>query len=281
MWFSPGTIVDPRPSLKDDGAVEWREVSNLFLRLDEPGLRGLLEAPDLAPEHRQVVAGHLSREGPYWRLTQQGRWGVATPDEVTAPGVFSTYGLGILAYAALCGEEYGLLSGRGVNALAAGSGVVTVSAQGFDSIVPDVFAILVLRMLEPELKPYDQLTLNRFILLEGSKFSTSRRHAIWTRAFADAVDSDLVRHYLARISPDETETSFRVDEFVALANRHVVDGLHRRALASWDQLDGAPSWNASGRLWIQAGSGSPRSCGRSTLGRTGTRLHRQPRRTGG
>jgi methionyl-tRNA synthetase len=241
MWFSPETIVDPRPNLAHDGDIEWRAVSNLFLRLDDRGLHELLADRDLEPGHRQVLAGYLAREGPYWRLTQQGGWGVAAPSEVTAPGIFATYGLGILAYAALCGEEYGVLSGRGVNALAAGSGVVAVSAQGFDSIVPDIFAVLVLGMFGPELRPFDQLTMNRFILLEGSKFSTSRRHAIWTRKFTAGVDSDLVRHYLARISPDETETDFRVEDFVALANRHVVHDLQRVADTSWDRLEHAPA----------------------------------------
>ena len=252
MWFSPATIVGPRSGL-DDEDLEWREVSNLHLRLGDADLRGLLAEPDLLPEHRRVLEGYLAREGPYWPLTQQSDWGVQGPSEVTAPAVFATYGLGILAYAALCGQEYGLLSGGGVNALAPGSGVVTVSAQGFDSIVPDAFAIAVLGMLAPELGRYNHLTLNRFLLLEGSKFSTSRRHAIWTREVTQAMDSDVIRHYLARVSPDGAETDFRVDELVALANRHLVQGLDRRALAGWELLDGAPSRMPLGRpsgAWV-------------------------------
>jgi methionyl-tRNA synthetase len=248
MWFSTGTIVDPRSNL-DDGDAEWHEVSNLFLRFDPDRVRAVLADSNLLPEHRRVIDGYLAREGPYWQMTQQGDWGVPGPDEVSTPAVFSTYGLGILAFAALCGEEYGLLSGRGHNALAAGSGVVTISAQGFDSIVPDVFAIVALRLLGPELGAYHHLTLNHFLLLEGRKFSTSMRHAIWTREFTRSVDSDLVRHYLARVSPDGEPTDFRVDEFVALANRHVVYGLQRRAEEGWARLDGVPGAAPDGR-WL-------------------------------
>jgi methionyl-tRNA synthetase len=248
MWFSTNTIVEPRSNL-DDGDAEWQEVSNLFLRLDPGSLHEALAESNLLPEHRRVVDGYLAREGPYWLMTQQADWGVPGPYEVSAPAVFSTYGLGILAYAALCGEEYGLLSGRGLNALAAGSGAVTVSAQGFDSIVPDAFAILVLRLLGPELGAYDHLTLNRFLLLEGRKFSTSMRHAIWTRELTGTVDSDLVRHYLARISPGEAHSDFRIDDFVALTNQHVVDGLQRQAQASWERLDGVPEAAPDGR-WL-------------------------------
>ena len=243
MWFSPSTIVDPRSGL-DDGDLEWRAVSNLFLRLDAAPLRRLLAAPNLLPEHRRILASYIAREGPYWPLTQQSDWGIQGPAYLTAPSVFATYGLGILAYAALCGEEYGLLSSTGTNALATGSGVVTVSAQGFDSIVPDAFAIVVLDLLAPELSRYGHLTLNRFLLLEGSKFSTSRRHAIWTREVTEVIDSDVVRHYLARVSPDGAETDFRVAELVALANEHLVHGLQRRALQAWELVD---AWLVSAR----------------------------------
>jgi methionyl-tRNA synthetase len=240
MWFTPSSIVEPRSTL-DQPDLEWREVSNLFLRVPDADLHRLLSGPELLPEHQLVLRSYLAREGPYWPLTQQLDWGVQGPAEVTAPAVFATYGLGILAYAALCGQEYGLLSGTGVNALAPDSGVITVSAQGFDSIVPDAFAIAVLRMLAPELGAYGNLTLNRYLLLEGSKFSTSRRHAIWTREASQVLDSDVVRHYLARVSPDLSETDFRVDEFVALANRHLVSGLDRRAQAGWDRLNAVPA----------------------------------------
>jgi methionyl-tRNA synthetase len=247
-WFSTDTIVEPRANL--GGAAHQREVVNLFLRLDPDRLHDILAEPSLLPEHERVVDVYLAREGPYWLMTQQSDWGVPGPPEATTPAVFSTYGLGILAYAALCGEEYGLCSGRGINALAAGSGVVTVSAQGFDSIVPDVFAILGLRMLSPELDSYDHLTLNRFVLLEGRKFSTSARHAIWTREFTAVVDSDLVRHYLARISPDEAQTDFRMDDFASQANRYVVHGLQQQADAGWRRVPGIPADRPDGR-WIE------------------------------
>jgi len=251
MWFSPTTVVEPRPILDDD-ELEWREVSNLFLRLRDRDVHQLRENGDLLPDHRRVLEGYLAREGPYWPLTQQSDWGVPVsgPAGVTTPAVFATYGLGILAYAALCGEEYGRLSRRTVNALAPESGAVTVSAHGFDSIVPDTFALVVLARLAPVLGRYDHLRLNRFLLLEGSKFSTSRRHAIWTREATAAIDSDVIRHYLARVSPDGVETDFRIDEFVALADKHLVHGLDRLAETGWELLDGGPSRSRPAASWL-------------------------------
>ncbi|PZR87451.1 MAG: hypothetical protein DLM67_22150 [Candidatus Nephthysia bennettiae] len=247
MWFSPQTTVEPHPNLSD-GDLEWREVANLFLRLDVDALRRLLAERELAAAGRRVLERYLEREGPYWRLTQQAVWGLPYRGGETRPTVFWTYGLGILAFAALCGEEYGTLSGRGRNALAAGSGVTTVSAQGFDSIVPDALAVFGLQLLRPEVGPYDHLTLNRFLLLDGRKFSTSRRHALWTRDLVRAVDSDLVRYYLARVSPDEREMDFRVEDFASAVNRDVVLRLQRQALAAWAALGSGPSTARDGAL---------------------------------
>jgi methionyl-tRNA synthetase len=233
QWFPPGAVLDPRPAL-GDADLEWRAVTDLYVRLDGPALaraRAALAAPDLPVWDR-----YLARRGPYAPTTAAADHGVPVPG---LPAVFFTYGLGTPAYAALFGEEYGRLSGRDVNALAPDSGVVCVSSVGFDCLVPELWTRIVLDLLGPELRPFDHLPFSRFLLLEGSKFSTSRRHAIWTRAATSAVDSDLLRYHLARIHPGQAGTDFRVDDFVASTNRRIVDGLDRQAGRRWDVLAAA------------------------------------------
>jgi methionyl-tRNA synthetase len=56
---------------------------------------------------------------------------------------------------------------------------------------------------------------NHFLLLDGSKFSTSRNHAVWVNEFADEENSDMVRFFLAMIHPDTQETNFALSEFRA------------------------------------------------------------------
>jgi len=248
-WFSAGTVLDPGPRLAAE-EVEWREVANLHLRLDAGPLARALARDRLAAGHRSTVERYLEREGHWWRLTQQAGWGVPAPGAGSPPAVFWTYGLTILAYAALCGEEYGRLSGRHVNAHAPDSGVTTVSAQGIDTLVPDMLTGAGLDLLRPELAPYDHHVFNRFLLLEGRKFSTSRRHAIWTRELTRLVDRDLVRYHLARVSPGDRETDFRAGDFAATVNRGIVQDLQSRAVASWERLREPAATLPDGR-WLQ------------------------------
>jgi methionyl-tRNA synthetase len=234
QWYPPGAILDPSPTLGDPDP-RWRPVTDLYVRLDGPALRRAGAA--LAAADRPIWDAYLARFGPYCLTTAHADHGVAVPG---LPAVFFTYGLGTPAYAALFGEEYGRLSGRGVNALAAGSGVVCVSSVGFDCLVPELWTRIVLDLCGPELRPFDHLPFSRFLLLEGRKFSTSRGHAIWTGPAARAVGSDLLRYHLARVHPGAGGTDFRVDEFVAVTNRRLVDGLDRQARERWAVLDAAP-----------------------------------------
>ncbi|MEU8464676.1 class I tRNA ligase family protein [Streptomyces sp. NPDC029003] len=51
--------------------------------------------------------------------------------------------------------------------------------------------------------------VNEFYLLEGEKFSTSRRHAIWGKEILTPDTVDAVRYFLAATRPEGTRTDFR------------------------------------------------------------------------
>ncbi|WP_329203170.1 MULTISPECIES: class I tRNA ligase family protein [unclassified Streptomyces] len=51
--------------------------------------------------------------------------------------------------------------------------------------------------------------VNEFYLLEGSKFSTSRRHAIWGKEILSPDTVDSVRYFLASTRPEGLRTDFR------------------------------------------------------------------------
>lgn len=59
---------------------------------------------------------------------------------------------------------------------------------------------------------------NEFYELEGSKFSTSRRHAIWASELLDVVPTDVVRFVLAVDRPETARTNFDRERFEALAD---------------------------------------------------------------
>lgn len=55
--------------------------------------------------------------------------------------------------------------------------------------------------------------VNEFYLLEGAKFSTSRRHAIWGKDVLSPATVDAIRFYLARTRPEGRRTNFDRRDF--------------------------------------------------------------------
>jgi methionyl-tRNA synthetase len=60
--------------------------------------------------------------------------------------------------------------------------------------------------------------LNHFLLLDGSKFSTGRNHAIWVNDFVEETNSDFVRFFLTLVRPEVEETDFTLTQFKAHVN---------------------------------------------------------------
>ena len=68
----------------------------------------------------------------------------------------------------------------------------------------------------------DQLAgavVNEFYTLDGTKFSTSRNHAIWADDFLADEDADLVRLFLAWDRPDRSATDFTLAGYRAFCER--------------------------------------------------------------
>jgi methionyl-tRNA synthetase len=60
----------------------------------------------------------------------------------------------------------------------------------------------------PGWQPDIDYHVNEFYLLDGEKFSTSRRHAIWAKDMVGPDNVDAVRFYLGRIRPEGRRTDF-------------------------------------------------------------------------
>ena len=75
--------------------------------------------------------------------------------------------------------------------------------------------------------PYD-VPANEFLNLEGQKFSTSNRWAIWLPDFLEKYDADALRYYLTAIAPESKDADFTWDGFVMRNNNELV--------ATWGNL---------------------------------------------
>jgi methionyl-tRNA synthetase len=98
-----------------------------------------------------------------------------------------------------------------------------VQCFGFDNGF--FYGILVPALLlafDPGIRLPEALVMNEFYRLDGLKFSTSRRHAIWGREIIAEVPADVVRFYLAYSGPETEGTNFTREEFAATVERELV-----------------------------------------------------------
>ncbi|MFM9499704.1 class I tRNA ligase family protein [Streptomyces galilaeus] len=81
---------------------------------------------------------------------------------------------------------------------------------GYDnSFYHSVLYPVLYRLAFPDWEPDIDYHVNEFYLLEGSKFSTSRRHAIWGKDILTPDSVDAVRYFLSRTRPETERTNFQ------------------------------------------------------------------------
>ncbi|UED86250.1 class I tRNA ligase family protein [Streptomyces profundus] len=87
---------------------------------------------------------------------------------------------------------------------------------GYDnSFYHSVLYPVLYRLAHPGWTPDIDYHVNEFYLLEGEKFSTSRRHAIWGKEILTEDTVDAVRYFLGRTRPEGERTDFRRAEFAS------------------------------------------------------------------
>ncbi len=121
------------------------------------------------------------------------------------------------------------------------------------------------RLAFPDWTPDIDYNVNEFLLLAGSKFSTSRRHAIWGKEILTSETVDAVRFFLARIRSETGRTNFDRREFDA-----VVDDVLVGRWQEWlGDLGGRLERDHDGRI-PDAGTWTPEHS--AFLGRLNARL---------
>ncbi|WP_051367041.1 methionine--tRNA ligase [Hamadaea tsunoensis] len=104
---------------------------------------------------------------------------------------------------------------------------------------------------DPGLRLPSALLTNEFYLLGDSKFSTSRRHAIWATDLLTQVPGSIVRFVLGHDRPEAARTSFGWDRFHALVDGELVERWQGWLTALFERVDAAggkvPSFAAATR----------------------------------
>jgi len=98
-----------------------------------------------------------------------------------------------------------------------------VQCFGFDNgFFYAVFLPALYMAFDSELRLPSAYVMNEFYRLDGKKFSTSRRHAIWARELVAKVPADLVRFYLSYTRPEVESTNFTREDFAATCTRELL-----------------------------------------------------------
>jgi methionyl-tRNA synthetase len=92
---------------------------------------------------------------------------------------------------------------------------------------------------DADIRPPAALVCNEFYRLEGRKFSTSRRHAIWGDELLASVPADIIRLYLAYDRPEVEQTSFSLEDFLRFVQHELVDGWEGWLIALDEKLEGS------------------------------------------
>ncbi|HJQ02901.1 MAG TPA: class I tRNA ligase family protein [Jatrophihabitans sp.] len=146
-------------------------------------------------------------------ITHPGQWGIP-PAEPGAEGQLIWLWID-LAYRYLYGiETIGRRLGRDWRADQPQPDWKIVHFMGFDNTFGyTVFKLAMYRLAHPDWSPDIDYNPNEFSLLDGSKFSTSRRHAIWAKDVLTPHTVDALRCYLSLMRPEGRRTNFVMAEY--------------------------------------------------------------------
>jgi methionyl-tRNA synthetase len=214
-------LVDPRPAGPadaDGAAPRVAAITRYTLPLHE--LRAsVLEHHKVGrvPARARELANRVfARERVDVALTHPSSWGVPPPREQAGavPGQVMWVWIE-LAFGFLYGiESLGRRLGTGWRADAPADDWKIVHFLGYDNtFYHSILSPALYKLASPAWTPDIDYHVNEFYLLDGDKFSTSRRHAIWGKDVLGPDTVDAIRFYLALTRPETRRTNFTLSGY--------------------------------------------------------------------
>lgn len=172
-------------------------VTNLFMELPQ---QSDLSNRGLDESIQNIYKNYITLQKGLLRLTSSSEWGLSIGNAQLGDKFFN-YPFAF-AFALMLGQVASDVLGQTKNPFAPDSGITTISAFGIDNTIPVLGSILGITSGISQYKQFDYYLVNHFLNLNGSKFSTSRRHAIWADEIINKVgaSSDIIRLYLSTIN---------------------------------------------------------------------------------
>jgi methionyl-tRNA synthetase len=162
---------------------------------------------------RELAHRLFKRERIDVALTHPSEWGVLPPQD-DVPGQVMWVWIE-LAFGFLWGiESLGRKLGTGWRADAPDDDWKIVHFLGYDNtFYHSILSPALYKLATPDWTPDVDYNMNEFYLLDGDKFSTSRRHAIWGKDILGPQTVDGIRFYLALTRPETHRTNFTLEGY--------------------------------------------------------------------
>ncbi|MGH3394352.1 MAG: class I tRNA ligase family protein [Streptosporangiaceae bacterium] len=216
-------LVDPRPT-RGRAAPREGTITRFTLPLHE------LRAEVLEHHHvgraparlRELAHRVFQRERLDVALSHPSEWGVR-PTETDLPDQVIWVWIE-LAFGFIYGiERLGRSLGEDWLASAPQDDWKIVHFLGYDNtFYHSVLGPALYKIASPEWTPDVDYNVNEFYLLDGDKFSTSRRHAIWGKDILGPDTVDGIRYYLALTRPETSRTNFTVEEYERVVEQTLI-----------------------------------------------------------
>ncbi|WP_033220210.1 class I tRNA ligase family protein [Kitasatospora phosalacinea] len=208
-----GSLLFPTSTGAAADATEPREVEILVLPLEHHRERFAdfyrERAATMRPHVLRFVQEMLARPLPDFPVSYPAQWGIPVGIDGFEGQVFNVWaemlpGLRVMSETARARRAP---DHRG-DVWAADSGYELVQFLGYDNTFYFSLAHLGLALAHGGLLTPTAIVTNEFYHLEGSKFSTSRRHLIWARDLVGKYGADNVRFHLALDNPEHQVSDF-------------------------------------------------------------------------
>jgi methionyl-tRNA synthetase len=230
MWFGANHLRDVRPRLEEDDDLEPITVPTVYYK----------GGPEFSPEEvdrrfprgaSELLERYIKWNGRVIKGTHPLGFGVPfTALDLGHDAVHFSYGSGSCAATYAIAREYRHLTGTSLEPFSRSRPITTVLTAGYDSLLPCMF-LLALVDKAVDWEPFHHHVINRFLLLNGRKFSTSAKHVISGPDYVLAGFSpDLFRMYAGSIFSAEAESDFRPSEFSSFVASELQGRLERTTL---------------------------------------------------
>lgn len=146
---------------------------------------------------------------------EKSQWGIKGNNDL-----IYTPALHLLIYCLKLGDIYADMFNT-INPFRNDSKTKTIAFAGVDSLMRYQYLLPALTTAYGKAKQFDYYIFNQFLLLDGEKFSKSRKHAIWVNDLKTAnLTSDYIRYFLSHLDMEKKQVNFDSSKFYHDATRN-------------------------------------------------------------